>query len=120
MKMIFTCLSLSLSFMVPIKAETKVVLDLGGFPERGESMIWSPLFQATWDKWNAQHKGKPIKVEPENKLMTKLDTFKWDEQAVMPEGGYATFAGPATKEFASEGQTFVLLFLRKPGEWNQE
>lgn len=85
---------------MPIKAETKVVLDLAKFPERGDSMIWSPLFQATWDKWNAQHEGEPTKVEPENKLMTKLDTFKWDEKAVMPEGGYATFAGPATKEFA--------------------
>ncbi|MEZ7955950.1 MAG: hypothetical protein QMC23_08460 [Rubritalea sp.] len=68
MKMLSTCLLLSLSLILHIKAETKVVLELENLPEFGESMVWSPLFQATWDKWNEQHKGKPIKVEPENKL----------------------------------------------------
>ncbi len=96
------------SFAIPfllatqLSADIKAVLDLDKITDPGDSIVWSPLFQATWDKLNAQHGGKPIKVEPENKLMMLLDSMKWDEKSVMPVGGYATFSGPATKAFAAQ------------------
>jgi hypothetical protein len=61
--------------------------------------IWSPLFQATWDKLNSNLGGPPTKIDPPNALMTKLDAFKWNAGQVMPEGSWKTWCGPATQDF---------------------
>jgi len=39
---------------------------------------------------------------PPNALITKLEEFEWRAEAVMPEDGYAVYAGPATQEFVRE------------------
>ena len=65
----------------------------------GKTVIWTPLFQATWDKLNETHGGKPMKVEPPNELISRLDSFTWKMDSVMPEEGWKTWAGPATDEF---------------------
>lgn len=85
-----------------LSAENRVtaVLDTSRLPEQAETRVWSPLFQASWDKMNANHAGKPVKIEPPNPLITRLNNFKWNQASVMPKGGYAVFSGPATPEFA--------------------
>jgi hypothetical protein len=67
-------------------------------PEKS-TVIWSPLFQATWDTLNAELGGKPKKVEPPNALMAKLDSFKWDAGKVLPDGSWKSWSGPATADF---------------------
>lgn len=64
-----------------------------------ETVIWSPLFQATWDKLNTELGGKPNKVVPPNELMTRLDSFQWKADTVMPAGSWKTWSGPATADF---------------------
>lgn len=70
-------------------------------PEKGTA-VWSPLFQATWDKLNAELGGPAKKIEPPNELMTKLDTFKWNSKQVMPDGSWKTWSGPATADFLNQ------------------
>jgi len=67
-------------------------------PEK-DTVVWSPLFQATWDKLNTELGGKPDKVEPPNELMAKLDSFRWKADAVMSAGSWKAWSGPATGEF---------------------
>ena len=76
------------------------VLDMGKMPSPGESLVWSPLFQACWDKLGAMHAGKMEKVEPANALIDLLNQTQWKKDDVMPKDGYELYAGPATKEFA--------------------
>lgn len=68
---------------------------------KGGTVVWSPLFQATWDQMN-QPTGKPVSVNPPNKLMERLDSFQWDAAKVMPEGSWKTWSGPATPEFLAK------------------
>jgi hypothetical protein len=70
-------------------------------PEKN-TVVWSPLFQATWDKLNAHLGGKPDKVDPPNKLMERLDSFVWKPDAVMPTDSWKTWSGPATSGFLDE------------------
>jgi hypothetical protein len=70
-------------------------------PEK-KTVVWSPLFQATWDKLNANLGGKPDRIVPPNELMAKLDSFKWDAKKIMPDGAWKTWAGPATMDFLKQ------------------
>lgn len=70
-------------------------------PEK-QTVVWSPLFQATWDKLNANLGGKPHKIVPPNDLMEKLDSFKWNTGKTMPEGSWKTWSGPATMDFLKQ------------------
>lgn len=65
----------------------------------GETVVWSPLFQATWDSMNKEIGGKPQKIEPPNELMARLDAFAWEPEKVMPEGSWKTWAGMAKPDF---------------------
>ena len=65
----------------------------------GDTVVWSPLFQATWDVVNAELGGKPQKVDPPNGLMGKLDGFEWDAEKVMPEKDWKVWGGRATNAF---------------------
>jgi len=76
------------------------ILDMGKMPTPGESLVWSPLFQACWNKLGAMHAGRMEKIEPANALIDLLNQTQWKEDDVMPKDGYKIFAGPATKEFA--------------------
>ena len=40
-----------------------------------QTIVWTPLFQATWDRLNETHGGKPVKIDPPNELISRLDTF---------------------------------------------
>lgn len=70
-------------------------------PEKS-TVVWSPLFQATWDKLNSELGGKPKKVEPPNALMAILDSFKWDADKVMPDSSWKTWNGPVTADFLKQ------------------
>lgn len=61
------------------------------------TVVWTPLFQAAWDELNKEF-GKPVKIEPENKLMTRLDTFSWNAAKTMPKKGWKVWAGEATQD----------------------
>jgi len=78
------------------------ILSIDEIPPKGATQVWSPLFQATWEKLNAMQGGELEKVVPPNDLITKLGEFKWKAEEVLPEDGYAVYAGLATQEFARE------------------
>lgn len=66
------------------------------------TVVWSPLFQATWDTMNRNLGGPPERVEPPNPLMAKLDATKWKPKAVMPEGSWKTWGGSGTQAFLDQ------------------
>ncbi len=92
-------LSTLLCLLLPIHAEVVTVADPSEKLPVGKTVVWSPLFQATWDAMNAEMGGKPLKVDSPNELMTRLDAFKWDAGKVMPEGSWKVWGGKATKDF---------------------
>lgn len=96
--MIRPALSL-LALCLPAAAEVVTLPDpYSEIPKHG-SVVWSPLFQATWDAMNTHFGGKPEKIDPQNDLMSRLDSFRWEPENVMPEAGWKTWAGVATDEF---------------------
>ena len=78
------------------------ILSIDEIPPKGATQVWSPLFQACWEKLNETQGVELEKVVPLNDLITKLEGFKWQAEEVMPKDGYAVYAGPATQEFARE------------------
>ena len=78
--------------------------------------VWSPLFQATWDKLNAGFGGPPVRAEPPNTLMAKLDSFKWDATKVMPDGSWKIWCGPATRDFLEQVNQQAAAFTKEPKE----
>ncbi|MES2995481.1 MAG: hypothetical protein V4733_01595 [Verrucomicrobiota bacterium] len=67
--------------------------------DAADTVVWTPLFQAAWDRLNEEHGGKAVKVEPPNELMQMLDAFQWKPGTVMPEGNWKTWGGKASLEF---------------------
>ncbi|MCW1912426.1 hypothetical protein OJ996_02505 [Luteolibacter sp. GHJ8] len=65
------------------------------------TVVWTPLFQAAWDRMNSDLGGVPVKVEPPNALMARLDAFKWQAGSVMPEGKWKVWSGAATPDFVA-------------------
>ncbi|NLT72517.1 MAG: hypothetical protein GXX91_17730 [Verrucomicrobiaceae bacterium] len=78
------------------------VLRIDEIPPEGVTQMWSPLFQASWEKLGELQDGELESVVPPNPLITKLEAFTWQAEEVMPEDGYAVYAGPATEEFVRE------------------
>ncbi|WP_367874324.1 hypothetical protein [Luteolibacter sp. Populi] len=64
-----------------------------------KTVVWTPLFQAAWDRLNTEIGGAPVKVEPPNDLMTKLDTFQWRAEEVMPVDRWKVWSGLASAGF---------------------
>ena len=62
------------------------------------TVVWSPLFQATWDHLNKEN-GPAVEVTPPNPLITSLDSFKWDAAKTFPQGAWKTWSGPSTADF---------------------
>lgn len=67
-----------------------------------KTVVWSPLFQATWDSMNGMCGGIPVRIEPPNETMAKLDAFHFDAVSVLPEGYWKVWAGKATEEFVEK------------------
>ena len=82
-----------------IHAETVTLLHPDAAIPPGKTAVWSPLFQATWNAINVEAGGQPVRIDPPNDLMTQLDTSELDVKAVMPDGSWKVWAGPATKVF---------------------
>ncbi len=61
------------------------------------TVIWTLLFQAAWDETH-RGMGMPQKIEPPSELMTRLDAFQWNADAVMPKSDWKAWGGPATRE----------------------
>lgn len=66
------------------------------------TVVWSPLFQATWDEVNRVMGGKPKAIHPPNALMDRLDHFQWNPKEVMPQNGWRVWGGRATPDFLKE------------------
>lgn len=62
-----------------------------------KTVVWTPLFQAAWDDLH-QGLGAPVKVDPPNALMERLDHFKWDAKTVMPCDRWKVWSGEATQQ----------------------
>jgi hypothetical protein len=82
------------------------------FP-KNTTVMWSPLFQATWDKLN-EHLGPPNKEGQSSPMMMQLDTFKWNVGKIMPEGSWKTWTGPATSEFLNEVNAEAAALINDP------
>lgn len=67
-----------------------------------KTVVWSPVFQATWDALKEKSGGQPVRIEPPNELMSKLDSFRFDPKSVMPENSWKIWAGPATNDFLDQ------------------
>ena len=67
-----------------------------------KTIVWTPLFQAAWDRLNADLGGRPIKVEPPNPLMNLLDSFEWNAESVMPKDRWKVWSGESTKDFLDQ------------------
>ncbi len=87
--------------------ETVSILDIDSVPAAGETQLWSPLFQASWDKLQAIQNGALEKVVPPNAQIQKLEQFQWNEESVMPAGAYAVYGGRATEEFSRQTATAI-------------
>jgi len=88
-----------LCLIVSARAEVVTAIDPFGEMPRGKTVVWSPLFQASWDAMNKELGGKPVKVYPPNELMARLDSFEWDADKVMPVGKWKVWSGRATEDF---------------------
>ncbi len=86
----------------PLAAEIAVVAHPEEKFDSTQTVVWTPLFQATWDRLNSFYGGKPVKVEPPNELIEKLNRFEWDATKVMPAKGWKTWAGTATPQFLAQ------------------
>ena len=78
------------------------ILNIDEVPPKGVTQVWSPLFQASWDKLSEMQRGKLEKVVPPNVLIAKLEEFKLQSAEVMPKDGFAVYAGQANQVFARE------------------
>lgn len=80
------------------------------------TVVWTPLFQAGWDALNAERPGKrPVRIEPANALMAKLDAFRWDAAQVMPKDRWKVWTGPATGEFVKKANAEAVEWSGRPG-----
>ncbi|WP_035611511.1 hypothetical protein [Haloferula sp. BvORR071] len=95
-------LILALVSVLPALAETDAVAHPDQKFAAGKTVVWSPLFQASWDALNELHGGKPVKIEPPNQLIAKLDAFSWDATKTMPDSGWKVWSGLATQEFVAQ------------------
>lgn len=92
-------LTIAVALLTQASAGVITAPDPHSLPQADQTVVWSPLFQATWDAMNVHLGGKPVRVEPPNALMARLDAFQWKPDTVMPKGAWKTWAGPAEEEF---------------------
>ncbi|QJE98314.1 hypothetical protein [Luteolibacter luteus] len=76
-----------------------------------KTIVWTPLFQAAWDRMNADLGGRPIKVEPPNPLMNLLDSFEWNAESIMPKDRWKVWSGQANKEFLDQANNEAAAML---------
>lgn len=95
-------LALLLSLAAPLAAEVTAVTHPEEKFDAAQTVVWTPLFQASWDRLNGFYGGKPVKVDPPNELIEKLNRFEWDATKVMPRKGWKTWAGTATTKFLDQ------------------
>jgi hypothetical protein len=95
-------LTLLFSLSTSLMAEITAVVHPEEKFDAGNTVVWTPLAQATWDRLNDFYGGKPVKVEPPNELIEKLNLFEWDSAKVMPQKGWKTWAGTATAKFLEQ------------------
>jgi len=91
------------TFLAIISTATIQAAEIVAVAHPGENLahdqivVWSPLFQAAWDDLH-RGLGAPVKIDPPNALMDRLDHFTWKADAVMPRDHWKVWAGDATKD----------------------
>lgn len=85
-----------------VRADIVTLAHSGQSFKEGDTVVWSPLFQATWAKLTDVAGGLPVVISPPNKLMDDLDSFRWDPAKVMPEGSWQVWGGPSTNDFLNQ------------------
>jgi hypothetical protein len=101
-------------FSVSASAEVSTILHPEEKIPPGETVVWSPLFQATWDAMNTSLGGKPTKVEPPSELMARLDSFQWKAEQVLPESGWKVWSGPSTEAFLKQANAEAAKMTGEP------
>ncbi|MDX1681407.1 MAG: hypothetical protein R3242_11835, partial [Akkermansiaceae bacterium] len=76
----------------PIRADITAVPDPRSKFDLDLTVVWSPLFKATWDANNRYHGGKPEQPTPDNELMKRLDESALNPDSVFPKGCWKTWA----------------------------
>lgn len=93
---------LLLAVALPASGEVSTVVHPEEEFDDAGPVVWSPLFQAGWDRMESEMGGGVLKVEPPNPLIGKLSAFEWDADAVMPAAAWQVWSGPATKQFLAQ------------------
>lgn len=94
---------LLLSFLAAIPTAVLQAAEIVAVAHPGENLphdktvVWTPLFQEAWDDLH-RSLGEPVKVEPPNVLMNRLDHFEWNADSVMPRKRWKVWTGEATQE----------------------
>ncbi|MEO5713213.1 MAG: hypothetical protein ABIT37_06965 [Luteolibacter sp.] len=98
------------AFLAAISTATLHAEEIVAVAHPGENLshdkivVWSPLFQAAWDDLHRGF-GMPVKVDPPNALMDRLDHFTWKADTVMPGDHWKVWSGTATKELIDKANT---------------
>jgi hypothetical protein len=79
-----------------------------------QTVVWSPVFQATWDALTTHCGGQPKRIDPPSEIMTQLDAFQFDANPVLPEGSWKVWAGPATQEFLTQVNREAAELIQEP------
>lgn len=88
--------------MSAVRADVVTLAHPGQPFKSTDTVVWSPLFQATWAKLTDVAGGLPVVTTPPNKLMDELDSFRWEPAKVMPGGSWKVWGGPATNDFLNQ------------------
>jgi hypothetical protein len=102
------------SSVSPTLAEIVALPHPGEALPAASTVVWSPLFQSAWDQLNASLGGPPGRIDPPNKLMAALDTFRWDAGKVMPDGSWKAWCGPATQDFLKQVNSEAAAITKEP------
>lgn len=101
-------------FLTAARGEIVTLTHPGESLPANSTVVWSPVFQAAWDKLNTRLGGPPVRVEPPNALMARLDAFRWKPGKVLPGGAWQAWCGPATRDFLNQVNREAAAITREP------
>ncbi|HVJ45549.1 MAG TPA: hypothetical protein VM511_04120 [Luteolibacter sp.] len=102
----------SLLFGIAVAEPVAIPLPDSPLPD-DRTVVWSPLFPATWDALKEQT-GPLVSVDPPNPTITGLEAFRFDRKTVFPETSWKTWSGPSTQEFLATVNSEAAEMLGEP------
>ncbi len=102
----------SLLFGIAVAEPVAIPLPDSPLPN-DRTVVWSPLFPATWNALKEQT-GPLVSVDPPNPTITGLEAFRLDPKSVFPETSWKTWSGPSTQEFLTKVNSEAAGMLGEP------